>query len=148
MTTQFIPLTDYSSKYRVSISTLRRRIKAEDIQFVFEEGKYLILDGPLSQHQRVHRPSLRSSDDTLMPAPTISLSENPMTKQSSPAPADEPVLAVANRLLTELKKAYSHILQEKEEQILHLRQELADLKTLVRVLESENERLSPPKELV
>jgi riboflavin biosynthesis pyrimidine reductase len=55
---------------------------------------------------------------------------------------DEPILTAANRLLTELKKAYMQILQEKEEQIMHLKEEQADLKTLVRVLEAENERLS------
>ncbi len=57
----------------------------------------------------------------------------------------EPVLAVADRLLTELKKAYSQILHEKEEQILHLKEEVLDLKTLARVLESENDRLNGQK---
>ena len=54
---------------------------------------------------------------------------------------DEPILTAANKLLNELKKAYTQILQEKEEQILHLKEEVTDLKTLVRVLESENDRL-------
>lgn len=54
---------------------------------------------------------------------------------------DEPILTAANKLLTELKKAYTQILQEKEEQMLHLKEEVTDLKTLVRVLEGENDRL-------
>lgn len=54
---------------------------------------------------------------------------------------DESVLNAANKLLNELKKAYGQILQAKENEILHLKQEVADLNTLVRVLESENERL-------
>jgi len=99
----------------------------EDIPFVFEEGKYLIQDSPLSTHQRVHRPS-PNSEETLVGAQKTE--------------SAEPALAVADRLLTELKKAYSQILHEKEEQILHLKEEMADLKTLARVLESENERLS------
>ena len=49
--------------------------------------------------------------------------------------------ASANRLLGELKKAYAQILQEREEQIINLKEEVVDLKTLVRVLESENDRL-------
>lgn len=61
---------------------------------------------------------------------------------ASSAKNDEPILTAANRLLTELKKAYTQILQEKEEQILHLKEEVTDLKTLVRVLEAENERLA------
>jgi hypothetical protein len=54
---------------------------------------------------------------------------------------EEPIIVAANQLLIELKKAYSKILQEKEEQILQLRGEVADLKTLVRLLESDNNRL-------
>ena len=167
MTSQYLPLTEYSNKYKVSISTLRRRIKADDLQFVFEDGKYLILDGPLSTHQRVHRPSPKKSEETLMGAhnnfsgafasPTAWTQQGGPSAPANPAPTfsaahapapqsdeqhEEPVLAVANRLLTELKKAYSQILHEKEEQILHLKSELSDIKTLVRVLESENERLN------
>lgn len=131
----FLPLTDYSTKYKVSLSTLRRRIKAEDIQYVFEGGKYLILDEPMGTHQRDSRPSLDNvSDDALMGAPKL-------TEATLAKPGEEPILSAANRLLTELKKAYTQILHEKEEQILHLKEEVSDLKTLVRVLESENERL-------
>lgn len=156
----WLPLTEYSSKYRVSMSTLRRRIKAEDIQFRFSDGKYFILDEPLVTSQ--HRPSLghlaareekRPSqselfssaaretrrldfieDKKILSAPTSS----PPKKVE---PKEEPILTAANRLLTELKRAYSQILSEKEEQILNLREEVSDLKTLIKVLESENARL-------
>jgi len=53
---------------------------------------------------------------------------------------DQQVLSSANRLLDELKKAYTQILQEKDEQVRSLKEEISDLRTLVRVLESENER--------
>lgn len=151
----WLPLTDYSTKYKVSVSTLRRRIKAEDIKYRFEDGKYFIIDEPVGTHQRTHRPS-QESETSLMgthPAPsaasnismpsTISVSQATAT-MAKPLPQvnrDEPILTAANKLLNELKKAYSLILQEKEEQILQLKSELADLKTLARVLESENERL-------
>lgn len=139
----FLPLTEYSSKYKVSISTLRRRIKTEDIRFLFEEGKYLIADEPLSTHQRVHRPSLNQSETALVGAQVVAPKEtefvDSMTLMNNKD--DASILASANRLLNELKKAYSQILQEKEEQILNLKEEVSDLKTLVRVLESENERL-------
>ena len=48
---------------------------------------------------------------------------------------------IPDEVLEELKKAYLASLQSKEEQIFQLKEEVADLKTLVRVLESENERL-------
>lgn len=144
MTNGWLPITEYSSKYHVSISTLRRKIKAQDIKFTFEDGKYLIFDQPLKVHSGpppnfrpsqvpARSPSLKSKESLELPQ---------VESQLSKTVADqEPLLSAANRLLNELKKAYSQILLEKEEQILHLREEVSDLKTLVRVLEAENERL-------
>ena len=40
----WLQLSDYSNKYRVSVSTLRRRIKAGEIQYQFEDGKYWLPD--------------------------------------------------------------------------------------------------------
>lgn len=147
--TDYLPLTEYSAKYKVSLSTLRRRIKAEDIQFLFEDGRYLILDEPMGSHQR-HRPSQINSEDSLMSAPRdqqhhktldeASASGSFKTEATLVKSGEEPILTAANRLLTELKKAYTQILQEKEEQILQLKEEVSDLKTLVRVLEGENSR--------
>lgn len=141
----WLPLTEYSTKHKISVSTLRRRIKAEDIKYRFEDGKYFIMDEPMGTHQRVHRPS-QESDPALMGAHHGNMSEqvaasNTIQNKISKAQKDEPILTAANKLLNELKKAYTQILHEKEEQILHLREEVADLKTLVRVLESENDRL-------
>ena len=110
------------------MSTLRRRIKTEDIRFRFEDGKYFILDEQVETHHRAHRPSLTS--------------DAPVGAQvSMDSDRSEPVINAANKLLNELKKAYTQILQEKEEQILQFREEISDLKTLVRVLESENDRI-------
>ncbi len=146
----WLPLTDYSTKYKVSVSTLRRRIKAEDIRYRFEDGKYFISDEPVGTHQRAHRPS-QESENALMSTQSMKFqaaqpayhqtvqSAQPM--QANQANKDEPILTAANKLLNELKKAYSLILQEKEEQILQLKSEVDNLKTLVRVLESENDRL-------
>lgn len=161
----YLPLAEYASKHRVSISTLRRRIKTEDIPFEFKEGKYFILDQPVSTHQRIVSPSpKKSSTDSLVSAPVNSFksvgssaadlkgfdsaakksSENDHPKGREDIEEDEvkePVFSTVNRLLTELKKAYTQILQEKEDQILHLREEISDIRTLARVLEEENERL-------
>lgn len=144
----WLPLMDYSTKYKVSVSTLRRRIKAEDIKFRLEEGKYFIIDEPMGTHQRVHRPSLESEQvevgahqGTLKALTSLPEKNVDISDKIAKAKNDEPILTAANKLLTELKKAYSQILQEKEEQILNLKDEVADLKTLVRVLESDNDRL-------
>lgn len=138
----WLPLTDYSSKYRVSVSTLRRRIKGEDIKFRFEDGKYFIFDeAPVAQNQRLHRPSPDRDEASLAMGQSPKSSEIE-SRLNRPDLKDEPVLLAANKLLNELKKAYTQILQEKEEQLLQLKEEVSDLKTLVRVLESDNARLS------
>ncbi len=137
----WLTLSEYSSKYRVSMSTLRRRIKTENIQFVFQEGKYLVVDQPESS-QPAHRPSPKSE----APMTTLLDSQNKVLKEAKKEyVVEEPMITTANKLLLELKKAYSQILQEKEELIIQLKDEVSDLRTLVRVLESENERLKGPK---
>lgn len=150
----WLPLTDYATKYKISVSTLRRRIKADDIKFRFEDGKYFIMDEPMGTHQRVHRPSQESDlalvgahqgmmkgSDTMSASSKDEMKAQDLQDKAVKANKDEPILTAANKLLNELKKAYTQILQEKEEQILQLKDEVSDLKTLVRVLESENDRL-------
>jgi len=112
-------LTDYASKHRISVSTLRRRIKADQIKYKLDHGRYFILE-----------------DDAPAPAPVV-----PEFKELSEKGSDEPILSSATRLLNELKRAYTNVLQEKEEQLIQLKEEVADLKTLVRVLESDNDRM-------
>lgn len=137
MSTQnWLTLTDYSAKYRVSLSTLRRRIKAGEIESKFTEGKYLLKDGPL------HVAS--TSSETI--APPTSVSSQVQVSKAAPAATASEVdqdqfWRTTQSLLNEIKKAYSLILQEKEEQLLQLKDEVADLKTLVRVLEDDNTRL-------
>ncbi|MES3036821.1 MAG: hypothetical protein V4736_02855 [Bdellovibrionota bacterium] len=131
---EWLPLTDYATKYKVSVSTLRRRIKAEDIQFRFEDGKYLLIDEPSDAHQKnPHRPSLYD-DDSLVSTPVQQEAE-------APAKSQEGVFSVAQRFLEEIKKAYSAVLHEKEDHITTLKGEISDLQTLVKVLETENDRL-------
>ena len=151
--TPWLPLTDYSTKYKVSLSTLRRRIKSDDIKFRFDDGKYFISDEPLSTHPKLHRPSLNGAELTVSThsgkSQEFTPSQNPTAADiasvasslSQKANPEEPILTAASKLLAELKKAYMVILQEKEEQILNFREEISDLKTLVRVLESDNDRM-------
>ena len=130
----WLPLADYSMKYKVSVSTLRRRIKAEDIQFKFDDGKYLLLDEATpttDSYAQEHRPSLKSD------AEPGAIKYSPETKTES----GESVITAANRLLADLKKAYTQVLQEKEQQIMHLNQEISGLNTLIKVLENDNDRL-------
>ncbi len=141
-TNSWLPLAEYSMKHQVSISTLRRRIKSDEVKFRFDDGKYLILDldeDPANvAFAEEHRPSLKSE----VQKNSAQATQDRKTNISfQPQDSSESVISAANRLLLDLKKAYTQVLQEKEEQILSLREETMDLKTLIKVLESENSRL-------
>lgn len=131
----WLSLTEYSMKHKVSISTLRRKIKSTEIPYRLEDGKYVILDDSDDQNNasnEKHRPSLKSD----------SYSNGYSTpNMNNVKESGESVITAANRLLSDLKKAYTQVLQDKEEQISCLKEEISDLKTLIKVLESENDRL-------
>lgn len=52
----WLPLLEYAVKKGLSLSTLRRRIKANKIQFQLREGRYIIFDDgsfPLEDPQKI-----------------------------------------------------------------------------------------------
>ncbi|MCB0419801.1 MAG: hypothetical protein KDD61_02335 [Bdellovibrionales bacterium] len=153
-TSERLTLTEYSRKHQVSISTLRRRIKTGQVDFQLEDGKYFLLDSPLDEQKQLlsqrstpmpHAPpqtnlGCRSGDESeIKEAPVKELPSD--GQLASVRLESEGLFSTAREILAELKKAYALILQEKEEQILELKEEIADLTTLCQVLESENARL-------
>jgi predicted DNA-binding transcriptional regulator YafY len=124
---EWLTLNEYSSEYGVSVSTLRRRIKAKQIKFKLIQGKYY-----LPKH------SLPPQKEAFAPVPATKSSSN-----SGNHKQDENTFQTARVLLDELKKAYLQSLQSKEDQIIQLKQQITDLKTLVMYLERENSRLNP-----
>ncbi len=120
----WLSLSEYSSEYGVSVSTLRRRIKGKKIKYKLIHGKYYL-----------PRQSTPPQSQAFTPVP------NKKAPESSGYP-EESTFQNAKTLLDELKKAYMQSLQSKEDQIIHLKQQITDLKTLVMYLERENEKLS------
>lgn len=144
MSGKWLTLMEYSAKHRVSISTLRRRIKSEEMAYQLADGKYYLKDEALPTQS-----AASGSENTIVPPkrePTSQIQEpsNLQTRTQNTS-NDHKVCATSEALLVEVKKAYALVLQEKEEQILHLREEASDLKTLVRVLENEVSRLTAMK---
>lgn len=165
----WLTINDYSNKYDLSVSTLRRRIKAEDIEYRLESGKYFLLD----EEPRKQKAQKTSEKIQNIPLKHKKETENLELKNQEPDEATSPELLVnaavrsssemvtnqdeqniqtmrsaadsafttAKELLDELKKSYSFILHEKEEQILYLKNEISDLRTLIRVLEDDNTKL-------
>jgi predicted site-specific integrase-resolvase len=120
---KWLPLNDYANQHQISVSTLRRRIKTNKIKYKLEDGKYFIVE-----------------DSPVSAAPV----EKPVTshkKTEGVVAASVDTLGTTRLLLDELKRAYLESLQSKEDQILYLKQQVSDLKTLVMLLEKDNSRL-------
>lgn len=149
---KWLLLTDYASKYRISVSTLRRRIKAGAQAHRFEAGRYYLQDqyepqaeASMPGHVSMQQLSQISVASATMASTNMASTATPVAAFAAPLAvthiSDEPLITTTSKLLNELKQAYTLILHEKEEQIIYLKEEIADLKTLVRVLESDNARL-------
>lgn len=106
----WICLNSYSSKYSVSISTLRRRIKKRAILYKLEQGKYFIIDQKLNTFE----PKLNTSNFD----PNLALSS-------------------LESLINEIKSTYVTALEEKDRIIIALQKENLDLKSLVNIMESD-----------
>ncbi len=104
---RWLPVIDYAVNKRVSISTLRRRIKSKTVEHRLENGRYLI----------------RTEIET----------DNP-TDFVEAAASGESMLVVQN-LIAELKKAYGLVLAEKEEMIQQLKSEIDTLRHINQFLE-------------
>lgn len=163
-----LSLTEYSAKYKVSISTLRRRIKKGELSFIQEAGKYILPDLPFDEllGDNIVPPTHIMADRGFNNAPPQESTHytaaapflEPLGMDLSFEPTEEvtrvtPVTSQINQIsqtsqpqqrseeLVELKKAYTLVLGEKEEQIIQLKQHIVDLQTLNKALDTEVDRL-------
>lgn len=63
---EWIPLMDYAMKEGISLSTLRRHIKANKIRYQVENGRYLLFLPQKASDAAVPRSSASSGDDYLV----------------------------------------------------------------------------------
>lgn len=131
----WLPITEYSVKSGVSLSTIRRKIKSNSIQYKIDKGRYLLLfkeasasSAPVSNHKdfilEIEDPS--EAIEFLEPVP-----ENPKFSN-----VDSAVKMVST--------AFEHALKEKEERIRTLEKRnqdlearLSELKMLVQMIEQK-----------
>lgn len=131
----WLSISDYANEYQISISTLRRRIKSNLIPYKMIGGKYYIAHSPPVED--VSSLGLDSAD----------LDNRDFVTNTRPAEVTRAAKSFSSdmfsqrELVEELKKAYMSSLHDKEEQIVTLKQQVSDLKTLVMFLEKEVSRL-------
>ena len=119
----WLPITEYAVKNRVSVSTIRRKIKNQEIKYKLESGKYFVLDESL--------PTTTNYIDT--------------HKNTSAYNSIDEVLEFAERSILEITKLNSEIITEKEDlireqrrKIKEIEEELTELRMLVNILEKKH----------
>ena len=160
MDNQYLSLTEYSNKYGISISTLRRRIRAGQFPYNLKFGKYFLKDqspATFNKKQKVTKrynkemrfasvrkklkpqsPSFISSNEQL---------ENEVVKDVKSGKSKNDLSSALLRdssflagLMDSQKELYSQI-EKKEKKISEQQSQIADLNTLVALLEKENKDL-------
>jgi hypothetical protein len=118
----WLPITEYAVKNRLSVSTIRRKIKNRELQHKQENGKYFVLDDG------------QTTDANIGTNKTKDLYSS----------VDE-VLEFAERSIQEITKLNNEIINEKEaminlqkKKIQNLEEELSELKMLINVLEKKH----------
>ena len=114
---QWLSLTEYSQKYNVSISTLRRRIRAGTITVKLEEGKYFIVD---------KRQDISVEQDQGLETPEKKTEDVDIQRQGS----------FINKLLN-TQQEFHRLLTEKEKKIETLQNQISDFNNLVSILEKK-----------
>lgn len=153
-----LSLTEYSAKYDVSVSTLRRKIKKSAIINKMVEGKYFLPDleyrelatqnvAPPELKEVVIAPPQEQKTAKLVSHTKANQKEykgedlEPLLDVKFEESVDKSVQVTEQNSFSDLKEAFRHILSEKENQITTLKSYVADLQTLNKVFEAEVDRL-------
>lgn len=121
----WLSVIDYAVVKKVSVSTLRRRIKSNTLECKFENGRYLIRVQQNEAHEQNH------DENTGNSAAADRLSRE---SDKSLRGGDTSAIPV---LIQELKSAYHRVLSEKEEMIQQLKSEIEILKHINHFMEQQ-----------
>ena len=175
MNNQWLSLAEYSGKYKVSVSTLRRRIRADQLVFSLKFGKYFLRDQNLASLKKLktkkkqnsnkheldfisdkkkttsenegadfvlhtkHYEDTSKKENTVFPGSEgIGTKTVDFKKSSSSDLLEEK--ALVNKLMDSQKEFFRQI-EKKEIKINEQQNKVADLNTLVAILEKENKEL-------
>jgi DNA-binding transcriptional MerR regulator len=149
----WLPLIDYSVKTGVSLSTIRRKIKSNSIQYRLEKGRYLILHNE-ANNQAAQQPmqtttpqpiGASSTDvDRWQDKPLSRFNPSQIVSFDAPEEEDKRVSPLVEKAVGMVSDAFEYALVQKEEQVRMLEQRnceleerVNELKLLVRVLEEK-----------
>ena len=130
-----LSLNEYSNKYHISISTLRRRIRSGRIRFYLKAGKYFLRDVKPENIQLLDQLQLPKNNQSPQKKKMNLDSVTPDIKLSNLKSQ-----SVLDQFLISQRDLYKQ-LELKNQKITDLQNQLADLQTLTALLEKENKQL-------
>lgn len=157
----WLPLIEYSVKTGVSLSTIRRKIKGNSIQYRLEKGRYLILFSEANNQiakQPVPQPVVQpvtpppinpvgatSNDvDRWQDKPLSRFNPSQLVSFDAPERDDRRTAAEVEKAVSMVSEAFEYALVQKEEQIRmletrnrELEERVNELKLLIRVIEEK-----------
>lgn len=148
----WLPLTEFAVRTGISLSTIRRKIKANTIFYRLEKGRYLIFlpngleetgESELGQEIPVEHEEEAMAHHT---QPATLRNDNSQQSNSRSQDRDDFSLPILDRTIKTISSAFEQTMKEKDERIQllekrsrELEERIVELKTLVRVLEDKFE---------
>jgi len=134
----WIDITEYATKYGVSASTLRRRIRGNSIQYRMEKGKYLLHDSAnaLSGAPLFSRIRPGQVRQTVMPANQVPIHRAQFSEIHDPV-ADMMASGQVTNSGVSIQE-YNRVLNDNRK----LKTQIEELETLVKALEAETSKSS------
>ena len=119
-TEAWLLLTQYSQKYGVSVSTIRRRIRSSKVENKLMDGKYYVMDKPPMG---------------MLPPPSSSPAAVAAGQTSAGSLAE--ILEFCKNLIQSNEKMYQEILTDKMREIGSLKERISEQKMLIKILEEK-----------
>jgi hypothetical protein len=143
----WLPIIEYSVKTGVSLSTIRRKIKSNNIQYRLDKGRYLILYNGMNDHvSSAPQAAIPSDIHRWQDQPLSNLNRQFRELATAPFNTDSStdVMPFVEKAVTMVSDAFEHAITEKEARIRllerankGLEERVTELKLLVRVLEEK-----------
>ncbi|MEI6093272.1 MAG: hypothetical protein WCQ47_06275 [bacterium] len=127
----WLQITEYSLRKGISVSTIRRKIKSNTIKHKIENGKYFIMDDNLENNQEDFSFCINTLGNTGNNKTCFTNIEDLITFAQHSIDA----VTELNRGIIEEK---DKIVKVQEDTIMHLREQIGELKMLIEVLEKNN----------
>lgn len=158
MDSQYLSLVEYSNKYKVSVSTLRRKIRTKQLPYNIKFGKYFLKDQNL-EDSKIIKTNQSKKDNYILNQNKITQEEKSVQKQinvkdipsykpinSSYSYTSKEVSFLSQQVsfldqIKEMQKDFFKQIEKKEEKLAEQKDKISELNIFINLLKTENKEL-------